>query len=172
MTPALRLITWITPEQHAALLGGGSVATSDPEAGEVGSFCSRNNIPWREPSCAVHCFAGPVPRDQAALRRGLVRLELDVGWLLEEVRLVVDGPVVDLALVLAARQERGEEIWRELRRFRVLGGPPADRGDALLALAHGYTGSHAVEARIFRPLDLDDVDHWIEETGLVIVGEA
>jgi len=90
----------------------------------------------------VHCYAGPVPRSEAARRRGSFRLELDVSWLLEEVRLVVDGPVADLALVLAARQDRGEEIWRELRRFRVLGGAPADRGDAILALARSYGPSN------------------------------
>lgn len=138
----LRLVVWITPAQHAALLEGGSVATSDPEPAAIASFCARNDIPWSDPSCAVHCYAGPVPRSEAARRRGSFRLELDVSWLLEEVRLVVDGPVADLALVLAARQDRGEEIWRELRRFRVLGGAPADRGDAILALARSYGPSN------------------------------
>lgn len=168
----LRFVVWITPAQHAALLQGGSVATSDPEVSAIASFCGRNGVPWRDPSCAVQCFAGPVPPVEAARHRGAFRLELDVSWLLEEVRLVVDGPIADLALVLAARQDRGEDIWRELRRFRVLGGSPADRGDAILALARSHVGSHAVEARVFRALDLDDVDTWMEETGLAIVGEA
>ena len=148
------------------------MATDDTASEALARFCARNRIPWGAISCAVYCFAGPVPASAAARRRGLVRLELDVAWLLEEVRLVVDGSIEDLVLALAPRQARGEAIWRELRRFRVLGGAPADRGDALAALAQGYGGSQCVEARVFRALDLDDVDSWIEETGLVVVGEA
>lgn len=169
---SLRLVAWVTSEEHASLLAGGAVATVDPQAGAVARFCARNKVPWSETSFRVCCFAGPVPRSQAARHRGLVRLELDVAWLLEDLRLAVDGPIVDLALVLAARQDRGDAIWRDLRRFRVLGGAPADRGDALLAVARSYVGSHAVEARLFRPVHLDDIDTWIQETGLPIVGEA
>ena len=110
-----------------------------------------------------------MPQRIAAQHRGEIRLTLDVEWLLEEVRVVCEGGLAGLLLALDDRQERGLEVWKELRAVRVLGGAPADRGDAIAALARDYCGSHYVEARIFRGIDLDDVDAWVSETGLPIL---
>ncbi len=162
-------MVWVTAEQHAALLRGEALGTLDPEPHRIAAFCVRNRVPWSTPSTAIACFGGEVPRGIAAQHRGEVRLTLDVEWLLEEVRMVCDGRLADLLLALDDRQQRGLEVWKELRTLRVLGGAPADRGDAIAALVRDYRGSHHVEARIFRGIDLDDIDAWVPETGLPIL---
>lgn len=145
------------------------MGTEDPEPERIAAFCARNRVPYSTPSTAIACFADTVPLAIAARHRGMVRLTLDVEWLLEEVRVVHPGSLADLLLALDDRQGRGLEVWKELRAVRVLGGAPADRGDAIARLVADYRGTRWVEARIFRGLDLDDVDSWLTETGLPVL---
>lgn len=110
-----------------------------------------------------------MPPRIAAEHRGAIRLSLDVEWLMEEVKIVTPGLCADLLLSLADRQDRGLPVWKEMRQLRVLGGAPADRGDVIGGLIAGYRGTRWVEARVLRGIDLDDVDSWIEETGLPVL---
>ncbi len=165
----MKLVVWVTPDQHEALLAGESVATADPEPARLAAFCARHRIPWRTPNTRIACVADDVPPEVAARHRGLVRLCLDAEWLLEEIKLVVPGRLADLLLALDDREARGHSVWRELREVRILGGAPADRGDAIAGLVAGYRGSYQVEARLLRAIDIDDVDSWVPETGLPLV---
>lgn len=166
---SLSLVTWITHDQLAALRAGEPVATADPEPARIAAFCARNRIPWATPSTALACFLGEPPAGIASRHRGLVRVTFDVQWLLEEVRVVTSGRFADLALALDAQQAAGADPWRELRQIHVLGGAPADRGEAIGGLVARYLGGTWVEARMLRAFDLDDVDAWTPETGLPLV---
>jgi len=162
-------VLWVSREQHEALLGGSALGTPDREPSRIAAFCARQGIPWRAPNTSIACFDGPVPLGIAAEHRGQVRLTLDVEWLLEEIKLVSPAPMSELLLAMADRQDRGLPVHRELAAISILGGAPADRGDAIAAAVNAYRGSRWVEARLLRAIDVDDVDSWMIETGLPIL---
>ena len=165
----LLLVHWVTPAQHRALLDGRSVATADPEPERLARLCAENAVPWAPQSSALSCFVGAVPLRVAAAHRGSVRLELDVSWLLGDLRLASDRALAPWLLALAERADRGASIDAGLRAVTVLGGAPSDREDHLRALCQRAGPAGIVEARILRALDLDDVDTAYVETGLAIL---
>ena len=120
-----------------------------------------HNLPWADRVTGLTAIQGAVPAALGAANRGRIRLEIDVPWILQDLKLAAAGGVVEELWALWALEQSGESVRSGLRAVAVLAGlPPAAREDALLGLLRGAS---AVDVVLFRPLSDDDVDRYEEQ---------
>jgi hypothetical protein len=157
----LRLVRWMEVEEAAGLRAGRGWSTAPEQADLLDRFCRAHDLPWGPCVVPLTAVDGAVPAGRREAEAGRVRVEVDVPWILQDLKLAASTGVQEELLALWAREQAGEPVDRPLRRVRVLAGlPPAAREEALLALVR-RTG--AAEVLLFRPLSDDDVDRYVEE---------
>jgi len=146
------------PAADAVKAGGEHVDAAAPQEPGVTAVCAARGWPWPQRRVLVHAVRGEAPPE---LRPpGSVRLELDVEWILQELKFAGPAPLLDELLALMA--DRGDSRFDPAaRRFVVLAGrSPAERAARLGALID-VVGP--VQAVLARPLDDGDVDHYATE---------
>lgn len=159
----LRLVQWVDSAEAGALQDGARWCHAPSEGDILGRFCRTHGLPWGARLAALKAVDGAVPAGLIAENRGRVRLEIDVPWILQDLKVAARDGVEEELLSLWALEQSGVSVQAGLRRVHVLAGlPPAQREEALLGLAR--TSARPVEVVLFRALTDDDVNRYVEET--------
>ncbi len=154
----LRLVAWVDSDS-AASLQAGRPWRSGPGSEEAGKLSGALGLPWSEVFTTVYAFVGEVPADVRLRNLGKVRIELDVPWILQDLKLAAPGRIDEEVLAQWALRGEGE------RRVEVLAGlPPSARHEGLLRMARRVPG---VEVRTFRSITDDDIERYVTERALL-----
>lgn len=157
----LRLIHWLEPPDAAALQDGEARARSPEQGALLARFCGSHNLPWAPELASLTAVSGAVPAALRERNRGRVRVEIDVPWILQDLKVAAADGVEEELLALWALEQSGASVAQGLRRVHVLAGlPPAAREEALLSL---LKKAPAVNVVLFRGLTDDDVDRYVDE---------
>lgn len=154
----LRLVAWVDADAAESLQAGGPWC-SEAGSEEAARLSGALGLPWSEVFTTLYAFLGDVPSGVRLRHLGEVRIELDVPWILQDLKLAAPGRIDDEVLAQWALRGQGE------RRVEVLAGlPPASREEGLRRMA---SRAPSVEVRTFRPITDDDIERYVPERALL-----
>jgi hypothetical protein len=158
----LRLVQWVDEDEAGGLQRGEAFGHTPAEGPILRRFCESHGLPWSDRLARLTAIDGALPAALLERNRGRVRLEIDVPWILQDLKVAAQDGVEEELLSLWALEQTGASVRQGLRRLHVLAGlAPAAREEALLGLLRG--GADAVDVVLLRGLTDDDVDRYVSE---------
>jgi hypothetical protein len=152
----LILVVAMSLEDKQRLERGGSYISMNGDESyraRVESFCMTNSLPYNPSFVSVACFVGAVRRE-SALAYGDVKAYLRLDRVVPDIQIAASNDLRDAAFA------------RRMKEVVVPALEPATRLAELSALAMAAPRLKYAEARLFRPLTLDDVDRFDDSGSL------